>query len=121
MTNKQFTAFTRQLRRKQDELILNKGYDYTQGNPDRFYNFKFVARHLGLSPMQVWGVYWLKHVLAILTFIKTGRVKSERIEERFHDEATYNLLGEALLQEQKKVGRYAKTRRKNKKKLRQSR
>ena len=116
MTNKQFDKFIKQLRRKQDAIITSKGHDYTQGNPDRLYNFKFVARHLGLTPMQVWSVYWLKHVLAILTFIQTGSVKSEGIEERFLDEANYNLLGQAILNE--RLGHSAKPRRKNKQKAR---
>ena len=117
MTNKQFNKFVKEFRRNQDELITLKGFDYTQGDSDRLHNFKFVAEHTGLTPVQVWSVYWLKHVLAILTFVKHGEVRSESIEGRFLDEANYNLLGLAILKEQQ-LDVHSRRRKANKRKTR---
>lgn len=105
MTNKEFKRFVSGFRKAQDKLILSKGHDYTQGNPDRLHNFKEVARLTGLSPIQVWSVYWLKHVFAICTFINKGFLKSEGLDERFLDEANYNLLGKAILKDESKRNR----------------
>lgn len=100
MTNKQFSQLIQQFRRDQDKLIKFKGHDYTiGGNQDRLFNFKWVAKVLGISPLQVLSVYWLKHVLAILTYIKTRGVKSESVLSRFLDENNYNLLGYALIRD----------------------
>lgn len=99
MTNKQFNKFIKAFRKAQDELIIKKGHDYTQASPDRLHNFHYVAKLTGLTPLQVWSVYWFKHVFAIATFIKCGSVMSEDIEGRFLDENNYSLLGRALLEE----------------------
>lgn len=99
MTNKQFEKLAIKFRERQDKLIITKGHDYTVGNgdEDRLWNFKFVAGLLGITPLQALGVYWLKHVLAICTYIKLGKVESEDIDGRFLDESNYNLLGRALV------------------------
>ena len=115
MTNKEFKRLVSGFRKSQDKLILAKGHDYTQGNPDRLHNFKAVARLTGMTPLQVWSVYWLKHVFAICTYIKYGSVKSEGIDERFLDEANYNLLGKALLSDEPKKHRSASKRKSSKK------
>lgn len=101
MTNNEFNTLISAFRKEQDKLIINKGNDYTNGNgeADRLYNFKWVAEQLGLTPLQVLGVYWLKHVLAIMTFIKEGKLESEGIESRLLDENNYNLLMKALIDE----------------------
>lgn len=101
MKNKEFNKFITQFRKSQDDLIIRKGHDYTQGNADRLHNFKYVATLTGLTPLQVWSVYWFKHVFAIATFVKYGAVKSEDITSRFIDENNYNLLGAAILQEER--------------------
>ena len=69
-------------------ILLSKGNDYTEGgergddSEDRLWNFKEVAKRFGLTPLQVWAVYWTKHNNAIekLRYAlpspkgKTGRV-----------------------------------------------
>lgn len=102
MTKKHFNQFVKQFHREQEKLLLTKGHDYTMGNDDRLLNFKEVASLTGMTPLQVWSVYWLKHIFAICTYVKYGKVSSEGIESRFLDEANYNLLGLALIQDIKK-------------------
>lgn len=99
MKNTDFETMVKGFRLRQDKLIISKGHDYTVGNgdEDRLWNFKTVAGLLGITPMQALGVYWLKHVLAICTYIKTGILQSEGLDGRFLDESNYNLLGRALI------------------------
>ena len=108
MTKKDFNKFIRKFHKSQEKLLITKGHDYTQGSDDRLLNFKEVAQLTGMTPIQVWGIYWLKHVFAICTYIKFGKVSSEAIEGRFLDEANYNLLGLALIDESSKTRKSSK-------------
>jgi hypothetical protein len=89
------------VRSKQDELLRTKGNDYTMANEDRCHNFKQVAAFLGITPMQAWGVYYLKHVFAVCTFVQKGEVASEDIFERFVDANNYAYLGLALIEDER--------------------
>jgi len=100
MDNKVFEELVKKFREEQDSLIIQKGHDYTIANQDRLFNFKFVAELVGITPLQVAAVYWLKHVLAISTFVKTGKLESEGIYSRHLDEANYNLLMMAISREE---------------------
>jgi hypothetical protein len=63
-----------------------KGHDYA-GEEDALSNFKRNADRLGLTPIQVWGVYFHKHLDAIETYVREGGVASEPIEGRIQDAA----------------------------------
>ena len=84
-------------------LIDTKGREYTggaeQGNDlDTLANFKRVAERIGLSALHVWGVYFLKHVDAIGTYLQDPtRETSEPITGRIDDARTYLGLLECLL------------------------
>lgn len=84
-------------------LIDTKGREYTggaeQGNDlDTLANFKRVAERTGLNALQVWGVYFLKHVDAIGTYLQDPtRETSEPITGRIDDARTYLGLLECLL------------------------
>lgn len=102
MDTKEFNQFFKQLIDEERTLIEQKGHDYTQGDEDRLINFKRVGSLLGLKPIQVWAVYFYKHVDAILTYVKKGKLESvESLEGRFQDARNYLLLGLALISEEK--------------------
>ena len=75
-----------------NDILAVKGFDYTQGSPNRLQNFDRNAERLGMRPEQVLAVYMNKHLDAIDTFIKHGRVESEPIDGRIHDAINYLLL-----------------------------
>lgn len=100
MTGETFDKLVAETLKKCAEIRDSKGKDYSD-NDDRFSNFKVIAELLGLTPLQVWAVYYLKHVIAIMTFVKTGELASEPIESRFHDTINYDLLGSGLATEAK--------------------
>lgn len=83
------------------EINKTKGHDYA-GDQDALANFKAGAARLGLTPVQVWGVYASKHWSAIETFIKEGDVKSEPIEGRIQDAILYLFLLMGLIQDERK-------------------
>lgn len=74
---------------------------YTIGNKDVLYNFKSVAWRLGVSPMQAWGVYALKHFDSIMALAKDPNIpQAEHIKGRFCDALNYLKLGYALYVDQ---------------------
>lgn len=103
MTDQEFAEFYTGFEDDMLRTLDAKGHDYTRGaeigESDRLANFKTVAGMLGLTPLQVWAVYYLKHVFAILTYIKTGKVQSEGMRGRFLDAANYAVLGAAIHKE----------------------
>jgi len=79
-------------------LLCSKGADYSDDN-DRLSNFKIIADLVGITPLQVWAVYKLKHTIAIMNYVKKGKLESEPIESRFFDENNYGMLGLGLIKE----------------------
>lgn len=101
MIRSEFEEFVHQALDADTKERLVKGDDYARPDEDGLSNFKEVATELGITPMQVWGVYFLKGVKAITRFARDGRVSSESINGRFTDARNYLLLGQALLKEER--------------------
>jgi hypothetical protein len=101
MNSTQFNAIVEQARARQDHILKVKGADYTRHEEDRLSNFKRSAATIGLTPLQVWAVFFNKHVDAIMAFIKTGKTESEGIESRLDDAINYLHLLEALIKEER--------------------
>lgn len=102
MTHKEFEkVFDENLAIIRD-IALTKGADYSSGS-DRLSNFKENAFQLGLSPVQVWGVYASKHWNAISAYVRKGQVESEPIESRIHDEILYLFLLLGLIEDSKTI------------------
>lgn len=76
---------------KIQHIFATKGVDYA-GTEDRLSNFKIVAERVGITPLQVAAVYFYKHEIAMETFIKTGKLMGEPIEEKWIDMIAYIFL-----------------------------
>jgi len=75
---------------------------YTQANGDVLANFKKAAELAGTTPMQAWGVYFYKHVAAILSYAKDPNIpQAEDLDGRFADAMNYLKLGFYLLKQKK--------------------
>ncbi len=98
MNNEDFETLLAESRERRDEILFGKGMEYGN-NESKTFNFEDTARALGLSPMQVWAVYFLKHIYAILTYVRTGRESAEGMEGRFDDAVNYLDLGWALIKD----------------------
>lgn len=91
----------------EDELAMieTKGREYTGGaeagnDLDTLHNFKDVAEQTGMTALQCWGVYFLKHISAIMTYVKDPeRDLSEPIDGRIMDARTYLGLLQCLIDE----------------------
>jgi hypothetical protein len=101
MQTEQFNRVIQELENTAKEIRELKGKDYSDGF-DRLSNFKKIASQLGLDPIQVWAVYFLKHIDSISTFVRTNALHSEPIEERFCDALNYLYLGYAIHKESAK-------------------
>ena len=100
MTNEQYIAAVEELNKQAQSIETSKRPAYTAENVDVLANFKQVASQLGMTPMQAWGVYFLKHISALTSFAKDHTIKqAEPIEGRFSDALNYIKLGYALMKE----------------------
>lgn len=97
----------RQLQEAEIGMIDTKGREYTGGaeignERDTLANFKDVAKQTGMTPMQCWGVYFLKHISSITTFISSPEREAdmaEPIDGRIIDARTYLGLLMCLIEE----------------------
>ena len=94
-----FEDLVKAARVRQDGLLTVKGADYTRHDPDRLSNFKNNAKGIGLTPEQVWAVYFMKHIDAIMSYVKTGKLESEALTGRLDDAINYLYLFEALVKD----------------------
>ena len=101
MEAKRFEVIVQNARRRQDDLLELKGADYTGGNADRLHNFKDNAKILDIDPETVWAVYFMKHIAAIMTYVKDGKVQSENITGRIDDAINYLYLLEGLIEDKR--------------------
>lgn len=98
MKRSEFNEFMENFLLQTTEIMTTKGNDYA-GDEDVLTNFKTNASRLGLDPAQVWAVYFMKHIDAILTHVRDGEVKSEPIEGRVSDAINYLILFAAMLED----------------------
>ncbi len=99
MKTEEFNKLSKEMMIECFKILEKKGHDYTLGSNDALGNFKLIASRTGLTPLQVFSVYFLKHVDSILTYVKNGELKSETIESRIQDAINYLLLLHGLIKE----------------------
>lgn len=100
MIQKQFETVSKHLTDKAQAIMDAKQPEYTLDSVDVLANFKKEAEENGITPLQVWGVYFGKHVASIKAFVKDpNRTLSEPIDGRFADTLNYLKLGYALASE----------------------
>lgn len=102
MTNNDFYIMLKKMVAEEETVMVSKGKEYTIGSDDKLKNFKDVAQRLGLHPMQVWSVYFHKHIASIDNYIKDGiEASNEGIEGRIMDARNYLALLAGLVSEHK--------------------
>ena len=104
MTLRDFNRLFKKNVARQADILLRKGHDY-RGDVDALGNFKAAAFRLGLTPIQIWAVYFGKHVSAVERFCSHGKVESEPIESRIDDCINYLHLLAALIKDLRKKRR----------------
>jgi len=83
------------------KILDVKGNDYTvgAGDKDRLFNFRSAAQQIGGSMLQVWYVYFYKHLTSVQRYVKDGKVESEPIRERIKDLINYLYLLTLIIDE----------------------
>ena len=111
MDNMRFMKIRKELNQVCEDILGIKGMDYTIGqqDSDKLYNFREVAKMIGIEALDVLTIYWLKHVFAILAFVKTKKAGSEPIGLRIADARNYLDLMAALIEEDADVAKQAES------------
>lgn len=74
--------------------------EYTLESADVLNNFKESARRAGVTPLQVWSIFFDKQLSSVQAHIKNPDLKqAEPLSSRFADLYNYLLLGYCLFQE----------------------
>jgi len=84
------------------KIMDSKGLAYS-GLEDKLGNFKRCAALSGLTPKQVWFVYFIKHYDALTSYIRGEYSDSEPIEGRIQDLINYLFLLYGIIKEDKNV------------------
>lgn len=100
MTHEQFLRHIESEVARVLELVRRKNEDYSGTSPNPFAAFDEAASVLGLTREQVWAVFYMKHVQALVRFIKTGLLSDEDIHSRLMDLIAYPLILSAMLSEE---------------------
>ncbi len=99
MDNTRFLEIRGELNQVCEDILGIKGKDYTIGNQDtdKLFNFREVAKMTGGSALEVLAIYWLKHVYAIMAYVKSGEPGAEPIRLRIADARNYLDLMDAMI------------------------
>ena len=98
MNKKEFNEIKKHLLSKSEYIMDAKQPEYTNKNIDVLNNFKQTAKMIGIEPMQVWAVFFNKHIQAILTHSGDPDMhQAEPIESRYCDAINYLFLGFSLI------------------------
>ena len=100
MTQEQFNEVYDTLYNHAMSIREAKQPEYTLESADVLNNFKESARRAGVTPLQVWSIFFDKQLSSIQAHIKNPDLKqAEPLSSRFADLYNYLLLGYCLFQE----------------------
>ena len=100
MTQEQFNEAYDTLYNHAMSIREAKQPEYTLESADILNNFKESAKRAGVTPLQVWSIFFDKQLSSIHAHIKNPDLKpAEPLSSRFADLYNYLLLGYCLFQE----------------------
>ena len=100
MNQKEFQETRQYILDKAQEIMDAKQPEYTNKSIDVLNNFKQTAKSIGIQPMEVWAVFFNKHIQAILSHSGDPNMhQAEPIDSRYADALNYLFLGFAMLVE----------------------
>ncbi len=104
MTQKEFQSTKKYILEKALEIMDAKQPEYTNKSIDVLHNFKSTAESIGIKPMEVWAVFFNKHIQAILSHAGDPSMhQAEPIDSRYADALNYLFLGFAMIVENHKI------------------
>ena len=100
MNQKEFQETKKYILEKALDIMDAKQPEYTNKSIDVLNNFKSTAKSIGIQPMEVWAVFFNKHIQAILSHSGDPNMhQAEPIDSRYADALNYLFLGFAMLVE----------------------
>ena len=100
MNKKEFQETRQYILDKAQDIMDAKQPEYTNKSIDVLNNFKQTAKSIGIQPMEVWAVFFNKHIQAILSHAGDPNMhQAEPIDSRYADALNYLFLGFAMLVE----------------------
>ena len=100
MNQKEFQETRNYILEKAQDIMDVKQPEYTNKSIDVLNNFKQTAKSIGIQPMEVWAVFFNKHIQAILSHAGDPNMhQAEPIDSRYADALNYLFLGFAMLVE----------------------
>jgi hypothetical protein len=100
MDERQFDELYQRMVAEENKIGQTKAKEYSRSG-DRLDNFKRLGKELDLDPKKVLWVYLKKHLDSIASYIRSGMVLSEPIEDRIKDARVYLALLRGLVEEDK--------------------
>jgi len=98
MNQKEFQETRQYILDKAQDIMDAKQPEYTNKSIDVLKNFKSTAKSIGIQPMEVWAVFFNKHIQAILSHSGDPNMhQAEPIDSRYADALNYLFLGFAML------------------------
>jgi len=98
MNQKEFQETKKYILEKAQDIMDAKQPEYTNKSIDVLNNFKQTAKSIGIQPMEVWAVFFNKHIQAILSHSGDPNMHhAEPIDSRYADALNYLFLGFSLL------------------------
>ena len=101
MNQKEFIETKKYILEKALDIMNAKQPEYTNKSIDILHNFKSTAESIGITPIEVWAVFFNKHIQAILSHAGDPYMhQAEPIDSRYADAINYLFLGFAMLVEE---------------------
>lgn len=103
MNQKEFLQTKKFILDKAQDIMNAKQPEYTNKSIDVLNNFKSTAKSIGIQPMEVWAVFFNKHIQAILSHAGDPNMhQAEPIDSRYADALNYLFLGFSMIVENNK-------------------
>ena len=102
MTQAEFNKLNKAIDKMANDIMGDKGPEYTLMHDDVLNNFKSTAKRLNTSALKVWATYFDKQVNSIFSHVNHANItKAESIDSRFADIINYAKLGLALFKDER--------------------
>ena len=99
MTNKTMLKILDLMVTEEKSEYIRKGADYAVES-DCLNNFKQTGQELGITPLQVWFIFFKKHVDAIASYCGGKKLQTEDIRSRIKDGRVYLALLRGIVEEE---------------------
>ncbi len=100
MTNKEFTKVVKEMLQQTDDVLIQKGKEYTANSTDRLCAFKRGAEILRQTPENVLIEYMTKHIVSVFDMVNSEKQYPMPVwKEKLGDMINYCIILVAMEEE----------------------